>query len=80
MLLCWHVSNKVLGTLDMMGGLTNQWLKYFGEYLCQSVGNISTAGHYRPDGVPGLWILLEGRATCKLHGHKFGQLNFPQFH
>ena len=45
----WPVQ-QLLGTVDVVWGLTNQWLKYFGKYLSHFIGNRSMAGHYRPDG------------------------------
>ena len=34
----------------MVGGLANQWFKYFGKYLSHFIGDGSFAGHYRPEG------------------------------
>ena len=47
-----------MGTMDVVGGLTNQWLKYFGKYCGHSIGDQFTTGHYRPKG--GDWLMDPG--------------------
>ena len=32
-------------------------LEDFGKFLGHTIGDRSTTGHYRPEGVSGLWIL-----------------------
>ena len=47
MLPCWPVQQSH-GCYGCGGGLTNQWLKYFGKYLGHSIGDQSSERHYRP--------------------------------
>ena len=69
----FYLFNKVLGTINMVRGLTNQGLEDFGKFLGHTIGDRSTTGHYRPEG--SVWfvdfgeaIKLGGSTTCGVHG------------
>ena len=46
----FYLFNKVLGTINLVRGLANQGLEDFGKFLGHTIGDRSTARHYRPEG------------------------------
>ena len=66
MLLYWPLQQS-LGCFGHGGGFAYHWLKYLSKYFSHSIGNRSTAGHNRPEGVSGLWILGSPKNLGALH-------------
>ena len=55
--MCLACSTKVLGGVNVVWGLANQWFQDFGKFLGYIIGYRSTTRHYSLRGVSGLWIL-----------------------
>ena len=69
----FYLFNKLLGTIDVVGGLANQGFDDFGKNLGHTLGDTSTTRYYRPKG--SVWFVdlgeatkLKGNTTCGVHG------------
>ena len=56
----FYLSNKVLGTINMVWELANQWFEDFGKLLGHTIGDRSTTRHYMPVG--SVWFVDLGEA------------------